>query len=112
MDIRTELRDDTLIAMAPNRIDSANAPEFQTALQVAVDQHDCAMVLDMEELTYISSAGLRAMVLIARALRRKHEDLVLCSLTGPVRGIFQTGGFDKIIKLYDSQADAIASVGA
>ena len=52
------------------------------------------------------------MVLIARALRRKHEDLVLCSLTGPVRGIFQTGGFDKIIKLHDSQADAIASVGA
>ena len=112
MDIRTELRGDALIAVAPNRIDSANAPEFQTALQVAVDQHDCAMVLDLEELTYISSAGLRAMVLIARALRRKHEDLVLCSLTGPVRGIFQTGGFDKIIKLYDSQADAIASVGA
>ena len=57
MDIRTELRGDALIAMAPNRIDSANAPEFQTALQVAVDQHDCAMVLDLEELTYISSAG-------------------------------------------------------
>ena len=57
--------------MAPNRIDSANAPEFQTALQVAVDQHDCAMVLDLEELTYISSAGLRAMVLIARGAAEK-----------------------------------------
>ena len=40
MDIRTELRDDALIAVAPNRIDSANALEFQKALQVAVDQHD------------------------------------------------------------------------
>ncbi len=77
MEIRTEMRGDAMIALAPNRIDSANALEFQKALQVAVDQHDCAMVLDMEDLTYISSAGFRAMVLITRALRRKNVDLVL-----------------------------------
>ena len=111
MDISTELRGGVLIAKAQARIDGANAREFQDALQAAIDEHDCAMVLDMEDLTYISSAGLRVILLIARVLQRNNNDLALCSLTGPVREIFQISGFDKIIKTLDSQADAVASVG-
>ena len=111
MDVSTELRGEVLIAKALDRIDGANAREFQDALQAAIDEHDGAMVLDMEDLTYISSAGLRVILLIARALQRNNNDLALCSLTGPVREIFQISGFDKIIKTHDSLADAIASVG-
>ena len=111
MDIRTELKGEVLIARTQGRVDGANAREFQDALQAAIDENDHAMVLDMEELTYISSAGLGVILLIARVLQRQNRDLALCSLTGPVREIFQISGFDKIIKTHDSEADAIASIG-
>jgi anti-anti-sigma factor len=110
MDISTELRGEVLIARTQNRIDGANAREFQDALQAAIDEHDGAMVLDMENLTYISSAGLRVILLIARGLQRNNNNLALCSLSGPVREIFQISGFDKIIATHDSEADAVASV--
>ncbi len=111
MEISTELRGEVLIARAEDRIDGANAREFQDALQAAVDEHDCTMILDMEDLTYISSAGLRVILLTARVLQRNNNGLALCSLSGPVREIFEISGFDKIIQIHDSQADAIASVG-
>ena len=111
MEISTELRGEVLIARAQDRIDGANAREFQEALQAVVDEHNVAMVLDMEDLTYISSAGLRVILLIARVLQRDNKSLSLCSLSGPVREIFEISGFDKIIQIHDSQADAVASMG-
>ena len=112
MEISTELQGEVLIARAQERIDGANAREFQDALQAALNDHDGALVLDMEDLTYISSAGLRVILLTARVLQRNDKSLALCSLSGPVREIFQISGFDKIIQTHDSRADAIASVGS
>ena len=111
MDISTELRGEVLIAKAQDRIDGANAREFQDALQAAIDEHGGAMVLDMEDLVYISSAGLRVILLIARVLQRNDKRLALCSLSGPVQEIFQISGFDKIIQTHASQEEAVASVG-
>ena len=48
MKIEMERQGDTLIAMTDGRIDGANAREFQTALDAAIDANECAVVLDME----------------------------------------------------------------
>ena len=69
MEVETERQGDTLIAKTDGRVDGANAREFQTALDAAIDDNECAVVLDMERLSYISSAGLRVILLTARNLR-------------------------------------------
>ena len=53
----------------------------------------------MEQLTYISSAGLRVILLIAKALERQNVKFGVCSLSDPIREIFDISGFDKVVKV-------------
>ena len=111
MEISTERKGEVLVARSGDRVDGANAQEFQDALQGAIEDSDRAVILDMERLTYISSAGLRVILLIARTLQRQDGSLVVCSLSGPVREVFEISGFDKIIQTHDTQEQAIAALG-
>ena len=51
MEVETERQGNTLIAKTDGRVDGANAREFQTALDAAIDDNECAVVLDMERLS-------------------------------------------------------------
>ena len=101
--------DGILIAVADGRVDGANAQEFQGELTDAIEADDRGLVLDLGQITYISSAGLRVILLTAKALNRQDAELAVCSLTDSVREVFEISGFDKIIPVRASQPDAIAS---
>ena len=60
--IQGEKKSGTLIAKAAGRIDGSNAREFQDALDTFLEGEISAFILDMENLTYISSAGLRVIL--------------------------------------------------
>ena len=112
MGLNIERSDGILIAMAEGRVDGANAQEFQGALTDAIEPSDRAVILDLGEITYISSAGLRVILLTARALRRQNAELAVYSLSASIREVFEISGFDKIIPVRDSRPDAIASLNA
>ena len=111
MEIQTERANGTLIAKAEGRIDGVNARDFEEALKAAIGTDDNAVVMDLEGLSYISSAGLRVILLIAKTLRKRDADLILCSLSDPIREVFEISGFDKIIPVHGSREQALAAVG-
>ena len=112
MDIRTERTGGALIAKAEGRIDGVNARDFEEALKAAISGNDNAVVMDLEGLSYISSAGLRVILLIAKTLRKRGAEFMLCSLSDPIREVFEISGFDKIIPVHASRADALARIGS
>ena len=69
------------------------------------------MVLDFEGISYISSAGLRVVLLVAKTLQKQKAKMAVCSLSESIREIFEISGFDKIIPVHGSRADAVAGVG-
>ena len=101
--------DDILTAVADGRVDGANAQEFQSELTEAINADDRGLVLDLGQITYISSAGLRVILLTAKALNRQDAELAVCSLTDSVKEVFEISGFDKIIPVKATQSDAVAS---
>ena len=111
MDIQTERKDGTLIAKAEGRIDGVNARDFEEALKAAISDEDSTVVMDLEGLSYISSAGLRVILLIAKTLRKRNAELMLCSLSDPIREVFEISGFDKIIPVHASREQALAAAG-
>ena len=66
--------------------------------------------MDFEKLVYISSAGLRAILLTAKSLGNLNAKLALCSLSDQIREIFEISGFDKIITIHPSKAETNASL--
>ena len=111
MDIGVERHDGTLVAIADGRIDGINASAFEQALRNAIGDGDKAVIVDLSGLSYISSAGLRAILLIAKMLSGRSAKFGLCSLSGPIREVFEISGFDKIVDIHASRDEAIAAVG-
>ena len=112
MEISTETRNGTLIAKAEGRIDGSNARDFESAVQSAVRDCEGPVIIDCENLSYISSAGLRAILLIAKALGKRNVKFALCSLSAPIAEIFQISGFDQIISTHPSLDKALVAVGS
>ena len=108
MDVVTERRKDILSVQVNGRVDGSNASEFEQAIRSAMDKSDRGVMLDFEQLVYISSAGLRAVLLIAKTLRSRDAKFALCSLSEQIRGVFEISGFDKIISIYPSRAEALS----
>ena len=113
MSVSTEWawNDSAIVVTADGRVDGTNARDFQSALETVIEASDQAVILDMERLTYISSAGLRVILLAAKSLQRKEATLSICSLSDPIREIFSVSGFDQIINAHPpaTQAEALAA---
>ncbi len=112
MGISVEREGGIAIATADGRIDGSNASQFQADLQAAIVEGDQALILDFESVSYISSAGLRVLLLAAKTLKETGSELALCSISEPIREVFRISGFDYIIPIHDSQAEARAAVGS
>ncbi|MYJ81940.1 MAG: STAS domain-containing protein, partial [Acidimicrobiaceae bacterium] len=68
--------------------------------------------LDFEDVSYISSAGMRVILLTAKGLQSSGMKFALCSMNDSIREVFKISGFDKIIQIHGSQSDALAAVSA
>ena len=99
-----------LIARAEDRVDGTNAKAFQDDLASVIDESDRTVILDLERVFYISSAGLRAILLTAKALRRQEARLAVCCLSERVREVFQISGFDKIIAVHPTVPEAMSAL--
>ena len=92
--MKTTLNNGTLTAFLSGRVDSANAPELESELGAAreANAHE-AMLLDMQELEYISSAGLRVIL----RLRKAEPELRLVGVPAAVYEILDITGFTELL---------------
>ena len=103
-------KEGVLIGMLDGRIDGSNAAEFQSALESGIDAADNTLVLDFENVSFISSAGLRVGLVIARKFNKPGKKFGICTLPEPVREVIAVSGFDQLISVYGSQAEAIKAL--
>jgi anti-anti-sigma factor len=100
-----------MVASVSGRVDGSNAQEFQEALETLLSDGSAALVLDLESLAYISSAGLRVILLISRQMQGRSGKFGVCGLTGAINEVFALSGFDKIIPIHASRSDALSALG-
>jgi anti-anti-sigma factor len=103
--------DDSLIFELRGYIDAHTVLEFERAIQASIESGARKIVLDIGGLSYISSAGIGAMMGMARKLTQAKGDMVLLSPTQKVYAILDGLGFTRIFKISDNLQDALAKVG-
>ena len=106
-DIKWERIQGILIAIILGRIDGSNADEFQKGLEAEINSADQALLLDFERVSYISSAGLRIGLIMAKQFNEPGKQFGICSLSDPVSEVVVASGFNEIISIYESRDEAI-----
>ena len=112
MDVETERRDGILSVLVSGRIDGSNVMQFEETVRTAIEESDRAVTMDFGNLSYISSAGLRAILLIAKSLTGQGAKFALCAMSDQIRDIFEISGFDRVVSIHPSRAEALSSFEA
>jgi anti-sigma B factor antagonist len=105
-----EVADDVTVVEAHGRLDSTTAKEFGDRLTALVQAGRCAIVLDLKNIAYISSAGFRVLLIANRTAAQKQGKLALCGVTGEVRRLFEIGSFLDQFLICATQADGIGKL--
>ncbi len=100
---------DVRIATLDGRIDTSNAREFEEKMLEGVSEDARALLLEFSGITYISSAGLRIVLKLAKIFS-KPKSFAVCSLPDTVDEIFTISGFSQIVTVYKSPADAVQAM--
>ncbi|MBI5586069.1 MAG: STAS domain-containing protein [Deltaproteobacteria bacterium] len=105
MNVQAQQEEGILTVAVEGKVDGATAPELESRLVEWLDQGETKIILDLQEVYYISSAGLRVVLMGAKRLQNKGR-LVLAGLKPEVKEIFEMAGFDTILDFYDQPGAA------
>lgn len=109
MEITEERIGTTSVVRASGRLDGTTAPAFEQAVLAAVDRHPPRLVLDLGGLEYVSSAGLRAILLAVKRGNAVGCALAACGLRDHIREVFDLSGFATVLPLHATVAEAMGS---
>ncbi|MFY0478457.1 STAS domain-containing protein [Achromobacter marplatensis] len=108
MNLATEQVGDTLVVGVPGHINSGNAAELEAELMLKLEQRPARLVLDLADLSYISSAGLRVVLVLAKKVRESGGILIVCGLSGAVHEVFDVSGFLEILTVRKDRICALS----
>ena len=111
MDIKTEaMRRCELITVA-GQIDSSTAPALDATLQGLAKSGKRNLVLNLRDVTFISSAGLRALVAAHIAVRRMIPagSVAISECSSELKSTFELVGFHHQFRFYDNDTEAVGS---
>jgi anti-sigma B factor antagonist len=91
------------------RIDSNTAPDFDKALQSLINANRSQIVVNMKDVEYLSSAGLRALVSAVKAAKGGGGDVRIAEPSKRVREVMDLAGLNSIFAMYDDTVEAVGS---
>ena len=110
MEFAEEQAGDVVIVKLAGRLDSAAARSAEDGFNAALAGAAPHLAVDMTKLDYISSAGLRVLLVVAKKVQQAKGKVALFGLSPNVREVFSVSGFDTIFSIQPDAAAALAAV--
>ena len=114
MEIHKHQHDGILVLRVSGQIDSTTGPELNDKLDQVIAQGHVYLVLDLSDVPYMSSAGLRVLSVALKSIRAAEPsgDLCLTGLSKTVAHAFRISGFNQVFNIYDAVPEAIEVLAA
>lgn len=109
MELREERLGRIALLVPSGRIDSTTAAMFGERLSATLGAPIGALVIDLSDLEYISSAGFRTLLVANRLARTNAVALHLCGLSDKLQQLFDLAGFVELFAIHPQKSEAIAA---
>lgn len=111
MNLQNKKMDNAIVMYLSGRLDVHLSADIEKEInQLIKDNPDLNVVLDLKDVEYMSSSGLRIFVSTMRILRDNQKQLKLCNINSAVKKIFEVVELMDMFDIYDSEEAALASV--
>jgi len=110
MEFQEEQAGDACIVVLKGRLDGAASSEFADRIGTLIAGGRSRLLLDFAAVTLVTSAGLRALLMIVKRMKGEGGALALCSVPPTVREVFDISGFTPMLNIHAGRAEALAAV--
>ena len=111
MEINTTQYKHCDVVQVSGRIDSATSPQLQKVLDETTNSGRYRIILDLSNVEFMSSAGLRVLISTQKTCRRYNRgEVILASAPKRIYDALDLAGFVPLFKFYDNVLDAVGSV--
>lgn len=97
-----------VIEIPVKALDADSAKEFRKDME-GLTADGGNFVFDLSKVEFVDSSGLGAILSCLRQLNSKGGDLKLCNMSSPVRAMFELVRMHRVMEIYDSRKEAVAS---
>lgn len=112
MQIETRKVYDVLVVDMNGRLDSRTVGDAGDRMVAIAQGSDRNVVLNFGKVDFLTSAGLRIILRAAKLLQTNHGNLTICCASGIVKEALETAGFDSLLRMFDSEKDAVAALSS
>jgi stage II sporulation protein AA (anti-sigma F factor antagonist) len=109
MEIEEQTQDSLVIVALDGRVDGFSAPDLEKRISEIVERGDTHVLLDCGKMNYISSAGLRAVLVGAKKCQQGGGKLTLCALQPACKSVMEISGFLTLLDHYETRDAALAA---
>jgi anti-anti-sigma factor len=99
-----------VILTPPDRLDTASAPEAEQEIISEIEKGASRIIIDLSGTSFVSSAGLRVILKVAKMLHQKSGALALCGLNEQITEVFEVSGFMTLVNVFPTYAEAAQAV--
>ena len=97
-----------IIAFEGN-LDTNTSPEAESKINELINAGKQKLLVNFEQLNFISSAGLRVLLATVKKLNASSGDLRICALNATVQEVFDISGFVTILSVKSTEEEALSS---
>jgi anti-anti-sigma factor len=106
LEVRTEVLDGVTVLRVSGKIDISTRSILESAIRSSITTGNPRIILDMRELTFISSVGLRLITMAARQATIAQGGLAIFGLRSDHNEVFEICGMDKLVTIVSDETEA------
>ena len=110
MKIRKNKEEAALVVEIAGRLDAVSYPILEKEVEELFASDEKNVVMDLKEVDYVSSSGLRILLMGLKKFKGAGRKFVLCSLTQNVKEVFSMAGFNTIFEIHKDSREALAKL--
>jgi anti-anti-sigma factor len=112
LDVRSEIADGLAVFRIAGRIDGLTSQDLESAVGPALSGETPRIIFDMREVTFISSAGLRVVVMTAKRAAAAKGGLSIFGVQSAVDEVFEISGLQKFVTFASDETEARSKLGS
>jgi anti-anti-sigma factor len=106
LEVRTDVTDGMAVCRIVGRLDASTGPSLESAVASALGGGNPRILFDMGEVTFVSSAGLRVILMAAKQATAAKGGLAIFGLRSAVNEVFEISGLHKFIPIASDETQA------
>ena len=108
MEISVKDAGDVKVLLFQGNLDTNTTPDAETQVNQVLDDGGQKLLINFEQLDYISSTGLRLLLATAKRLKGSQGAMRVCSLNEMAQEVFDISGFSSILSVFKTEDEALS----